>query len=77
MLEAQSLADVNTHSSRKQRKLESNLRLRTFVLEYLNNYWTPEQIAKRLKILYPNDMAMCISHESIYDSMLSGETMEK
>ena len=66
MLEAQSLADVNTHIPRKQRKLESNIRLRAVVLEYLNNYWTPEQIAKRLKILYPNDMTMRISHESIY-----------
>ena len=28
--------------------------------------WSPEQIAKRLKVLYPTDMAMQISHESIY-----------
>ena len=66
MLEAQSQSDVNSHTQRKKRKLESNIRLRTFVLEYLNDYWAPEQIAKRLKILYPNDMAMRISHESIY-----------
>jgi IS30 family transposase len=66
MLEAQSQSDVNSHAQRKKRKLESNIQLRTFVLEYLNNYWTPEQIAKRLKILYPNDMTMRISHESIY-----------
>jgi IS30 family transposase len=28
--------------------------------------WTPEQIAKRIKILYPKDMNMRISHETIY-----------
>jgi len=66
MLEAQSQSDVNSHTQRKKRKLESNIQLRTFVLEYLNNYWTPEQIAKRLEILYPNNMSMRISHESIY-----------
>jgi len=66
MLEAQSQSDVNSRTQRKKRKLESNIQLRSFVLESLNNYWTPEQIAKRLEILYPNDMTMRISHESIY-----------
>lgn len=50
----------------KKRKLDSNERLRQFVFEHLNKRWTPEQIAKRLKMLYPLDMAMHISHESIY-----------
>lgn len=36
------------------------------VLKQLDQLWSPEQIAKRLKILYPIDMAMQISHESIY-----------
>jgi len=66
MLEAQNQADINAHKPRKKRKLESNIQLRTFVLERLNDYWTPEQIAKRLKILYPDDMTMRISHESVY-----------
>lgn len=50
----------------KKRKLDINRQLRQFVFEYLNKRWTPEQIAKRLKKLYPNDMNMHISHESIY-----------
>lgn len=51
---------------RKKRKLDTNQRLRRFVFEHLEKRWTPEQIAKRLKVLYPLDAAMCISHEAIY-----------
>src|SRR3989338_3538569 len=40
--------------------------LKQYVLKQLDQLWSPEQIAKRLKILYPSDMAMQISHESIY-----------
>lgn len=40
--------------------------LKQYVLKQLDQLWSPEQIAKRLKILYPSDRAMQISHESIY-----------
>jgi transposase, IS30 family len=66
MLEAQNQADTNAHKPRKKRKLNTNSRLRAFVFVHLNKCWTPEQIAKRLKILYPDDMTMRISHEAIY-----------
>ena len=66
MLEAQNQADINTHKPRKKRKLNTNCQLRTFVFDHLHTCWTPEQIAKRLKILYPDNMNMRISHESIY-----------
>jgi IS30 family transposase len=46
--------------------MDINLPLKHYVLEHLDQLWSPEQIAKRLKILYPMDMAMQISHESIY-----------
>jgi IS30 family transposase len=36
------------------------------VFYYLSKNWSPEQIAKRLIMLYPNDMNMHISHEAIY-----------
>lgn len=51
---------------RRQRKLETNQPLRKFVFEQLDELWSPEQIAKRLKTLYPLDMTMRISHETIY-----------
>ena len=50
----------------KTRKLDSNIPLRNVVFYYLSKKWSPEQVAKRLKILYPNDMKMRVSHESIY-----------
>ena len=42
-------------------------------------FWTPEQIAKRLKIVYHNDMDMHISHETIYSYLyvLPRSTLKK
>ena len=53
------------HKLRKNRKLYINERLRNFVLSHLRDNWSPEQIAKRLLLLYPNDMNMRISYEAI------------
>jgi transposase, IS30 family len=65
-VKAQHRANKLTHLARKNRKMDINLPLKHYVLEHLDQLWSPEQIAKRLKILYPMDMAMQISHESIY-----------
>ena len=46
--------------------MDRNLPLKHYVLEKLDQLWSPEQIAKRLKILYSGNMNMQISHESIY-----------
>ncbi|MDP2929911.1 MAG: IS30 family transposase [Candidatus Omnitrophota bacterium] len=54
------------HKPRRQRKLETNHPLRKFVFEHLDKRWSPEQIVKRLKMLYPLDMTMRISPETIY-----------
>jgi IS30 family transposase len=54
------------HKLRKNRKLDNNIPLREIVLSYLTKNWSPEQIASRLNILYPEDMNMHISHETIY-----------
>jgi len=59
-------ANKLTHLARKNRKMDINLPLKHYLLEPLDQLWSPEQIAKRLKILYPNDMIMQISPESIY-----------
>lgn len=63
---AQQYSNKNRHKLRKNRKLDNNSALRKVVFHYLSKRWSPEQVAKRLKILYPNDMNMRISHESIY-----------
>lgn len=66
-IESQERADYQAHSTiRKIRKLEINEPLKQVVRGYLNQLWSPEQIAKRLAILYPNDMTMRVSHETIY-----------
>src|SRR6266568_5332528 len=47
-------------------KLLQNHRLRMYVIEHLKLHWSPEQIAARLKLAYPTDMSMRVSHETIY-----------
>lgn len=51
---------------KQPKKLEVNQALNEYVLEKLKLRWSPEEIAKRLKVDYPEDMTMKISHESIY-----------
>jgi len=63
---AQQQSNKTRHKIRKNRKLASNALLRKFVLSHLTKNWSPEQIAKRLIVLYPNDMSLRISHETIY-----------
>jgi len=63
---AQQQSNKRRHKLHKNRKLTNNTLLRKFVLSHLAKNWSPEQIAKRLALLYPNDMDMRISHETIY-----------
>lgn len=50
----------------RKRLLFINCRLWQYVVEKLKLRWSPEQIVNRLKIEYPGDTAMRISHEAIY-----------
>lgn len=63
---AQQYHNKMLRKQRANRKLIANPALRQMVLDYLNKKWSPQQIAKRLKVLYPNDMTMRVSHETIY-----------
>jgi transposase, IS30 family len=63
---AQWESNKSRHKLRRNRKLARNTPLRKFVLAHLAKNWAPEQIAKRLILLYPDDMSMRISHETIY-----------
>ena len=47
-------------------KISTYKMLRNYVYKGLLKQWTPEQIAGRIKIKYPNDTIMSISHEAIY-----------
>ena len=58
---------VETNSSKRNLdKINTYDSLRLFVYNALKNKNSPEQIAGRLKLLYPNDPIMSISHEAIY-----------
>lgn len=51
----------------KAHKLQTNEQLRLYVEDkLLNEHWSPQQIAARIKLEYPNDMTMRVSHETIY-----------
>jgi IS30 family transposase len=51
----------------KAHKLQKNERLRLYVEDkLLNEHWSPQQIAARIKLEYPNDITMRVSHETIY-----------
>ena len=63
---AQKQARRVSKKPRRPRKLETNQKLREAVVELFQLRWSPVQIAKRLRILYPDDITMQISHEAIY-----------
>src|SRR3989304_10130479 len=48
------------------KKLDTHSRLCSYVHEKLRSEWSPEEIANRIKLDYPQDMTMRISHEAIY-----------
>ncbi|WP_433550136.1 IS30 family transposase [Micromonospora zamorensis] len=53
----------------KPRKLELDARLRKVVVALLGEGWSPDQVAGRLRVDYPDDEAMRVSHEAIYTWM--------
>lgn len=47
-------------------KIESNEKLKEFIYAKLKLHWSPEQISDALRLTYPNDETMQVSHETIY-----------
>jgi transposase, IS30 family len=67
-----SVAQARADRARRQpraAKLATNLRLRREVQTRLENRDSPEQIAGRLKIDFPDDPEMWLVHETIYQSL--------
>lgn len=67
-----SIADASAWDRARRPKLcrlATNDRLQRLVAEKLSQDWSPEQIAGWLKLNYPDDAMMWISHETIYRSL--------
>ena len=58
-------ASASSRRSGTQR-LAREERLRTYVLAGLRRYWSPREIVRYMQWEYPEDMALRISHEAIY-----------
>lgn len=50
----------------RKRKIDQNPELKQFIFDKLKLRWSPDQIAKELKAVYPNNESMQTSHEAIY-----------
>jgi len=53
-------------NKRNLNKIETYKKLQIYVYRGLLKHWSPEQISGRIKVDYPNDPIMTISHEAIY-----------
>jgi IS30 family transposase len=50
-------------------KLAEHHELQAVVEEWLAQRWSPQQIARRLELEFPDDSSMRVSHETIYTSL--------
>ena len=53
----------------KPRKLEASRRLHDAVHDGLAQNWSPKQISRRLRVDHPDDEAMRICHETVYECL--------
>ncbi len=60
------LAKDDYLNKRNLDKISSYSLLRFYIYKRLLKNWSPEQIAGRIKLDYPNNFVMTISHEAIY-----------
>lgn len=65
-LTAQALFRQRNQVTRRVKKISSNPFLEEYIHIGLRAYWSPEEIANRLKLEYPTDLSMRVSHETIY-----------
>jgi IS30 family transposase len=65
---AQSQAEARARRPRPGR-LVARPRLRRWVQAKLRQRWSPEQIARRLPLAFPDDESMRIGHEAIYQAL--------
>ena len=54
-------------ANQRFRKIENNEWLRRYIIRNIKKYWSPEQIAGRIKKKWPKDKSRHIGKDSIYD----------
>ncbi len=65
-IRAHGYATAIRHRTKQPKKIDQPGRLKEYVLEKLRIQWSPEEIARRVRLDYADDTTMRISHESIY-----------
>ncbi len=65
-VKAQKSAEENNKKRGRKKKLETSEQIKNYVYEKLKQEWSPEEIAKRIKLDYADDKDMRVSHETIY-----------
>ena len=62
-------ARLTRHRPRRRPKLHPDRELFEVVVHLLRKYWSPQQIARTLKRMSPNDSCRQVSHEAIYNAL--------
>jgi len=62
-------AFLKSRKAKRPRILTLHPRLKSYVENHLKQNWSPEQIARRMRMEYPFDKTMRISHETIYQHL--------
>ena len=60
---------VARRARRHRRRIDTNLELGRVIGELLSQRWSPQQISRHLRRQFPNEPAMWLSHESIYQAI--------
>jgi IS30 family transposase len=60
---------VRSRARPRPRRADSNPQLRTLIADLLNQRWSPQQIARHLRVAFPDEPRMWLCHESIYQAV--------
>jgi transposase, IS30 family len=66
--------DAHRHATGRRarhhrRRIETNVELRELIAELLTQRWSPQQIGRHLRQRFPDEPAMRLCHESIYQAV--------